>query len=105
MTHARLGPTMPLFVAEHRHPADRCPAGNPQMAPFLLQILSDANARKAGLHIHGDAVARGQHHLYVIVEGPNEAAVRQYLAPFGQAGSLDVLPASTCEEVVARGAC
>lgn len=96
---------MPLFIAEHRHPADRCPAGNPQMAPFLLQILSNANAQKHGLKIQADAVAAGRHHLYVIVEGPSEAAVRSYLAPFGQAGSLEVVPASHCEEVVARGKC
>ncbi|MGA8543144.1 MAG: DUF3303 family protein [Thermoplasmata archaeon] len=75
------------------------------MAPFLLQILSAPNAEKAGLKLHGDAVARGQHHLYVILEGPNEAAVRQYLGPFAQAGSLDVTLASSCEEVVGRGAC
>ncbi len=75
------------------------------MAPFLLQILSPENAKKAGLNLVGDAVARGQHHLYVIIEGPNEAAVRQYLGPFGQAGSLDIVPASTCEDVVSRGAC
>ena len=96
---------MPLYVVEHRHPADRCPAGNPQMAPFLLKILSEESASQAGLHLVGDAVARGQHHLYVIIEGPNDAAVRQYLAPFAQAGSLEVTPASSCEEVVARGAC
>jgi hypothetical protein len=96
---------MALFVAEHRHSADRCPAGDPQMAPFLLQILSPENAAKAGLTLHADAVARGQHHLYVIVGGPNESAVRQYLAPFAQAGSLDVTPASSCEEVVSRGSC
>ena len=96
---------MPLFVAEHRHSADHCPAGNPQMAPFLLQVLSVKNALKAGLTLRGDAVARGQHHLYVIIEGPTEAAVRQYLGPFAQAGTLDILPASSCEEVVGRGAC
>jgi hypothetical protein len=96
---------MALFVAEHQHTADHCPAGNPQMAPFLLQILSNENAAKAGLKLHADAVTRGQHHLYVIIEGPNEAAVRQYLSPFAQAGSLDVVSASSCEEVVARGAC
>jgi hypothetical protein len=96
---------MPLFVVEHRHPADRCPAGNPQMAPFLLQVLSNAQAQKAGLTIHGDAVAKGQHHLYVIIEGPDREAVQKYLAPFGQAGTLDVIPASSCEEVVGRGAC
>jgi hypothetical protein len=96
---------MALFVAEHRHTADHCPAGDPQMAPFLLKILSKENAAKAGLTLHGDAVARGQHHLYVIVEGPNEGAVREYLGPFAQAGTLEVIPASSCEEVVGRGAC
>jgi hypothetical protein len=96
---------MPLYVAEHEHPADRCPAGVPQMAPFLLKILSNEEASKHGLRIQGDAVARGKHHLYVIIEGPNEAAVKQYLAPFGQAGTLEVIPASHCEEVVPRGAC
>jgi len=96
---------MPLFVAEHEHPADRCPAGNPQMAPFLLQILSNENAQKHGIKIHADAVARGKHHLYVIVDGPSEEAVRTYLEPFGQAGTLKVLPSSHCEEVVARGEC
>jgi hypothetical protein len=100
-----LARVMPLFVAEHEHPADRCPAGNPQMAPFLLQILSNENAKKSGLTIRADAVAQGRHHLYVVLEGPNEAAIRQYLAPFAQAGSLNVLPASHCEEVVARGHC
>lgn len=105
MTPARLGSSMPLFVVEHRHPADRCPAGNPQMAPYLLKILSNENAKQAGLNLVGDAVARGQHHLYVLIEGPDEGAVRQYLGAFGQAGSLDVIPASSCEDVVARGAC
>ncbi|MGA9839171.1 MAG: DUF3303 family protein [Thermoplasmata archaeon] len=95
---------MALFVAEHRHAADHCPAGNPEMAPFLLQLLSDEHASKAGLTLRGDAVVRGQHHLYVIVEGPTEGAVRDYLAPFAQAGSLDVVPASSCEDVVRRGA-
>jgi len=96
---------MALFVAEHRHPADRCPASNPQMAPFLLQLLSAPEAAKHGITIQGEAVARGQHHLYLVVDGPNEAAVKSWLAPFGQAGSLEVLPASSCEEVVSRGKC
>ena len=96
---------MPLFVAEHEHPADRCPAADPKMAPFLLQILSKANAAKQGIRIHADAVARGRHHLFVILEGADESSVRNYLAPFSQAGSLKVVPASQCEEVVARGAC
>jgi hypothetical protein len=96
---------MTLYVAEHRHPADHCPAANPQMAPFLLKILSAPEAAKHGITIRAEAVAQGQHHLYVIADGPNEAAVRSWLAPFAQAGTLDVTPASLCEEVVARGKC
>jgi hypothetical protein len=96
---------MPLFVAEHTHPAEQCPAKNPQMAPALLQLVSRANAAKYGLTIHGDAVTNGGHHLYLILEGPNADAVRTYLSPFGMAGTLDVHPASHCEAVVARGSC
>jgi len=96
---------MALFVAEHRHPAEHCPASNPQMAPFLLKLLSAPEAAKHGVKIHGEAVARGQHHLYLVVDAPDQAAVRNWLAPFAQAGSLDVLPYSHCEEVVARGKC
>jgi hypothetical protein len=94
---------MPLFIAEHSHSAATCPAKNPQMAGGLLAIIH--NADKAGIKVHGDAVATGGHHLYLIVDGPSEKAVREYFAPFGQMGSLTVTPASHCEEVVARGAC
>jgi hypothetical protein len=94
---------MPLFVAEHTHPAEHCPARNPQMAGGLLALIQ--NSGKAGIQIHGDAVTTGQHHLYVIAEAPSEEQVRAYFAPFGQMGTLTVTPASHCEDVVARGAC
>ena len=94
---------MALFVAEHRHPADRCPAGNPQMAGALLALIG--NAAKGGLRVHADAVARGQHHLFLIVEGETIEAVQTYFAPFGQFGTFTVTPASHCEEVVLRGTC
>lgn len=94
---------MALFVAEHTHPAERCPAQNPQMAQGLLSLIHNAGGH--GVKIHGDAVTNGQHHLYLIVEAKDEAAVRGYFAPFGQFGTLAVTPASHCEQVVARGAC
>jgi hypothetical protein len=94
---------MALFIAEHTHPADRCPAQNPQMAGGLLAIIH--NAGTAGIKIHGEAVATGGHHLYLIVDAENEKKVREYLAPFGQMGTLTVTPGSLCEQVVARGAC
>jgi hypothetical protein len=95
---------MPLFVVEHRHPADRCPAARPEIAPFLLKLLSNASAKQHGVRIEADAVSRGPHHLYAIVEGPGADAMRGYLAPFPQAGCLEATPASNCQEVVERGA-
>jgi hypothetical protein len=96
---------MALFIAEHTHPADRCPAGDPQMAPALLQLVNKANASKQGIHIHGDAVANGGHYLTLILDGPSEKAVHEYLAPFGMVGTLKITPSSHCEAVVARGSC
>jgi hypothetical protein len=96
---------MSLFVTEHTHAAETCPARNPQMAGALLQIVNSSNAAKAGIKIYGDAVGDGSHHLYLIVDAANEGAVRQYFAPFGQLGTLQITPASHCEEVVSRGHC
>jgi Protein of unknown function (DUF3303) len=96
---------MSLYLTEHTHAAETCPAKNPQMAGALLQIVNPANAAKSGIKIHGDAVANGGHHLYLIVDAANEGAVRQYFAPFAQLGTLQVTPASHCEEVVERGQC
>lgn len=94
---------MALFIAEHTHSAETCPARNPQMAGGLLAIIHGAG--KAGIKVYGDAVATGGHHLYLIVDGENQKTVQEYFAPFGQMGTLKVTPASHCEEVVARGAC
>ncbi len=96
---------MALFVTEHTHPADHCPAGNPAMAAGLLQIVTPANAKARGISIHGEAVVKGRHHLYLIVDGPSEEAVRGYFAPFGQLGTLHVAPATPCEQVVRQGHC
>jgi hypothetical protein len=96
---------MALFVARHQHPADRCPAADPAMGQMLLAHLTPANAATFGITIHGDAVVDDAHTLYLIVDAPDRARVEQYLAPFAQAGSVEVLGASSCEAVVSRGGC
>lgn len=96
---------MALFVTEHTHPGESCPANDPAKAQGLLAIVNPANASRAGITIRADAVTNGQHHLYLVVEAPGEAEVRNYFAPFGQFGTLRVSGASHCEQVVARGRC
>ncbi|MGI0067083.1 MAG: DUF3303 domain-containing protein [Thermoplasmata archaeon] len=96
---------MPLFIAEHRHLAERCPAQDPQSAGFLVRHLSAPEAERHGVHLHGEAVETGQHHLVLIVDAPEASTVSDYLAPFAAAGSVEVHPASSCETVAARGHC
>jgi hypothetical protein len=96
---------MSLFVTRHQHAAERCPATDPQMGSILLRHLSSANAATYGITIQGEAVINDAHTFYMIVEAPNREQVEQFMAPFTQAGSVEVLPASTCEAVVSRGGC
>lgn len=96
---------MPLFIVRHQHDPKRCPAADPYNGANLLNHLSRPNVRKHGITMQGEAVVRGEHTLYMIVEAADETFVRNYMAPFAMAGSLDVYPASTCAGVVSSGGC
>jgi len=96
---------MALFIIRHQHEPERCPATDPYIGATLLNYLSRPNVRKHGVNIQGEAVVRGEHTLYMIVESSDEAKVREFMQPFSMAGSLDVYPAATCARVVASGGC
>ncbi len=51
---------MSLFVVQHSHAAETCPAGHPEMGPMLVQHVSQENAAKFGVTVHSEAVAHGQ---------------------------------------------
>lgn len=96
---------MSLFVVRHQHPAERCPAQNPEMGAMLLNHLSDENAKRNGLEIQGEAVIDGQHTLYLILEAEDRGKVESFMQPFAMAGTVDVMAASPCAAVVARRGC
>jgi DMSO/TMAO reductase YedYZ molybdopterin-dependent catalytic subunit len=96
---------MSLFIVRHEHEPDHCPANDPYVGAMLLNHLSRPNVRQHGVEIKGEAVVRGEHALYMIVEADAEDDLRQFLQPFGEAGTVDVFPASTCARVVASGGC
>ena len=96
---------MSLFIAIHQHTPERCPAGDATMGPMLLSHLSAANAAKYGVSIQAEAVANDKHTLYLIAEADDEEQVNRFLAPFAQVGSVELLPASSCEAVIDRGGC
>jgi DMSO/TMAO reductase YedYZ molybdopterin-dependent catalytic subunit len=96
---------MALFIVRHQHAADQCPAADPYVGAGLLNYLSRPNVRRLGVQIQGEAVVRGEHTMYLIVDADDEARVREFMQPFQAAGSVDVYPASTCARVVASGGC
>ncbi|MBX6371226.1 MAG: sulfite oxidase [Acidothermus sp.] len=96
---------MGLFVAVHQHAAETCPAQDPAMGSMLLQHLAPANAAGYGVTIRADAVANDKHTFYLIAEAASQDQLERFLAPFAQAGSVEILPASTCETVVSSGGC
>ncbi len=95
---------MTLFVTQHQHNDQTCPAGDTKMGPMLLQHLSDDNASQAGIKILGDAVL-DDHTFYMILEGPSIEVVQQFMTPFIHVGHVEIMEASSCSQVVARGAC
>jgi DMSO/TMAO reductase YedYZ molybdopterin-dependent catalytic subunit len=96
---------MPLFVVHHEHPAERCPARDPQLGAMLLNHLSRPNVRQHGVEILGEALVEQQHALYMIVESGDAAAVAEFTKPFTAVGTVDIHRASTCVRVVASGGC
>lgn len=96
---------MALFLVRHEHEPEHCPAGDADMGAMLLNHLGRPNVRAHGVAIQGEAVVQGEHTLFLIVESDDEGRVRDFMAPFAAAGSVDVYPASTCVRVVASGGC
>jgi ribosomal protein L7Ae-like RNA K-turn-binding protein len=96
---------MSLYFVRHQHAAETCPAKDPQMGQMLLQHLTKENARKFGVDLLGDAVLDGQHTLVLIAESEDREYLHNFMQPFAMAGSVEIIPASTCEAVVARQGC
>lgn len=96
---------MSLYFVRHQHSPETCPAKDPQMGQMLLQHLTKPNARKFGVDLLGDAVLDGQHTLVMIAETEDKEYLKNFMQPFAQAGSVEIVPASTCEAVVARLGC
>jgi DMSO/TMAO reductase YedYZ molybdopterin-dependent catalytic subunit len=96
---------MALFIVRHEHEAARCPATDPYKGAEILNYLSRPNVRRHGIEIQGEAIVRGEHSLFMIVESSDEERVRTFMKPFAEAGDVDIWPASTCARAVASGGC
>ncbi|HEX7760581.1 MAG TPA: DUF3303 family protein, partial [Caulobacteraceae bacterium] len=66
------------------------------MGAVLLNHMSRPNAARHGVVIRGEAVVRGAHTLFFIAEAADQGSLEAFMAPFRQAGEVEVLAASTC---------
>jgi len=96
---------MSLYFVRHQHSDATCPAKDPEAGAMLLTHINHMNARKYGVNIQGDAVLDGQHTFVLIVESDSPDNIENFMQPFKQAGSVEIIPASTCEVVVERAGC
>lgn len=94
---------MPLFIVQHRHDSNNCPARNPELAQMLLKHLASAKDYK--VEIKSEGVADGSHRLFLFVESEKRENVENFMKPFTQFGEVEILSASHCEDVVGRGGC
>ena len=72
---------------------------------MLRRRLSRESTDRYGVTIRAEAMVDGQHTLHVILEASDAEQVRKFMAPFAQGGSVSVLSASPCEDIIARGEC
>jgi hypothetical protein len=93
-----------LFVAQHRHSPDQCPA-SPGSGPLLLHRVSAATAARYGVTIEAEALIDGEHLLLLVVQAASQQAVEGFLEFLPGPGCLRVLPACSAEEAVQRGGC
>ena len=66
-------------------------------------VWTAESASGQGVTIQAEAVVNDAHTLYLIVEADSRDRVEGFMAPFAQAGTVEVLPASSCEAVIGRG--
>src|SRR4051794_17325994 len=92
---------MPLFVAEHHHRPETCPA----TGSLLLSHISAARAAGHGITIEAEALIDGQHRLLLVLDAADAEAVTGFLGFLLGSGELAVLPASTAEQAAQQGGC
>ena len=88
-----------LFLIEHRHTPEACPTHNPDMVRALRAHVTPENAERHGVKLLADWVNEPDHHTILVVDSPTMAAAESFGAPFRGAGSVEVTPGMTCEQV------
>ena len=93
---------MPMYLVEHTHPAETCPARDPNMVRQLESHVSDANAEKYGVKILADFVREVEHTTLLVLEADSPEKVTNFALPFLMAGPITIKTGETCAQVARR---
>jgi hypothetical protein len=93
-----------LFVAQHHHSPEDCPARHGRGAG-LLSHVSASTAARYGVTIYAEALIAGQHVLLLVVEAASHESVARFLASLPSPGDVQIRSACSAEEAVERGGC
>ncbi len=89
---------MGLYLVEHKHTAETCPAKNPDMVRALAGHMTDANAAKFGVKILADWVNEPEHTVILVLEAASPENAAKFALPFLNVGSITIRAGSTCAE-------
>lgn len=69
-----------LFVLDHKHSAENCPAGTVRPEKGLISKL-EANAKTSGLRLVEGYLDAPAHHFYFIVEADSPEQILKFIVP------------------------
>jgi hypothetical protein len=90
---------MALYLVEHTHTAENCPAKNPDMVRQLSDHVTPANARRYDVKIIADWVNDVEHRAVFVLETDSEDKAAKFARPFQTIGTVKVSLGITCAEV------
>ncbi len=75
-----------LFVAEHTHPASKCPMSMPGGKDMILELFSEDHIKSAGIELVGAYMScpndeGAMHKGYFIIEAPDEESITEFFGP------------------------
>lgn len=75
-----------LFVAEHTHPASKCPMSMPGGKEMIMELFSEGHIKSEGIELVGAYMScpNGDgaiHKGYFILEAPAEESITKFFGP------------------------
>lgn len=75
-----------LFVAEHTHPASKCPMSMPGGKDMIMDFFSEEHIKSEGIELVGAYMSCPNdegaiHNGYFIIEAPDEVSINKFFGP------------------------